>query len=109
MAVVRWTGAPRPEQREPESGYQWRYRVEAGVKGLVPPTSGYAPTFPSGRFLTLTTAFPHPADRPPRGRDDPDIFQRFVDDERGATTIYVCQGQHAVEADPRAPAKRDGE
>ena len=32
--------------------------------------------------MTLTTAWNHPADRPPGGRDDPHVYQRFLDDDR---------------------------
>ena len=36
LAVVRWTGHARPAQWQPEDGWEWAYRAEAGVKGMTP-------------------------------------------------------------------------
>ena len=38
--------------------------------------------------MILTTAFPHPADLPPRSRDDPNFYQRWLDDGR-AQPLYT--------------------
>ena len=81
LTVIRYTGAPVPRSWEPEQGGTWQYKVEAVVRSMVPPGSGYSCSYPEGRLMTVTTCFPHPADRPPRNAaGDPYIFLRFQDD-----------------------------
>ena len=83
MFVARWAGPPFPEACVPEDGFEWEYRDLASKRGMRPPGSGFAPSYPSGRFCTLTTVFPHPADRPPpSSQEDPHLMQRFLDDQR---------------------------
>ena len=92
LCVIRWTGAPDPPEWSPHDGFAWRCRGESGTRALAPPTSGYAPLYPGGRFLILTTAFPHPADLPPRSRDDPNFYQRWLDDGRAQPLYTYVKG-----------------
>ena len=83
LTVVRYTGSPVPRSWSPGCGGKWTHRCETGVRALVPPGSGYSCSYPDGRFMTFTTCFPHPADRPPRNAThDPHIFARFKADGR---------------------------
>ena len=81
--VAKWSGSAWPKTWTPDDGFEWRYRDEVGKRGMGTPGAKYAPTYAQGRFLTFTTAFRHPADRPPpAGKGDQFVFQRFVDDDR---------------------------
>ena len=92
LHVVRWCGPPVPENWKPEDGFEWRYRAEHGTTACTPPGTKFAPAYPAGRMSALTTVFPHPADRPPRGRNDPDVYQRFIDDERRRPLFQYAKG-----------------
>ena len=92
LCVVRYIGPPKPPDWGPKHGFEWRFRDQCGVRAAAAPGTGYAPAFPGGRFLTLVTAFPHPADRPPKVRDDPDVYQRFVDDDRMQPLYTYAKG-----------------
>ena len=92
LSVVRWTGKSEPEGWTPEDGYEWRHREEHGTTACMPPGTKYAPSYPTGRLSALTTIFPHPADRPPRGRNDPDVYQRFIDDKRRRPLFQYARG-----------------
>ena len=110
LCVVRWCGGAQPSTWEPHDGYEWRHRGECGTRGMVTPGTGYAPQFPQGRFLSLTTAYNHPADRPPRGREDPHVFQRFLDDERLQPLYTYVKGNMVWKGDVgRALSAEEGE
>ena len=64
--LARWSGGPPPATWRPGGGWSWDFRAEHGVQGLRAPGTAFAPTYPEGRLTPSTTAFPHPADRPPR-------------------------------------------
>ena len=83
VVVLRWLGKPSPARWEPDGGFTWKFRGECGVEAALTPGTGYRPRYPEGRFLAFTTCYPHPADRPPQARrDDPHVYQRFLDDAR---------------------------
>ena len=82
LCVIRYTGPPIPRQWQPEDGFEWTHRKECGTRAKPIAGTGYSPAYPAGRFLTLTTAFPHPADRPPKVQNDRHVYQRFMDDHR---------------------------
>ena len=56
ICVVRWTGPPQPPHWAPQDGYEWTFRDEVGVKAMPVSGADFAPSYPNGRFLTLTTA-----------------------------------------------------
>ena len=93
LAVIRYTGPPQPATWQPDSGYVWKHREEAGRRALVPPGTKYGPTYPDGRFLAFTTSFPHPADRPPRTvPDDTHVMDRFLTDGRSQPLYTYVRG-----------------
>eukprot|EP00972_Heterocapsa_arctica_P064010 9444341-Heterocapsa_arctica.AAC.1 len=61
--VIRWRGPPQPREWAPREGQQWAVKGNDGQRGPMVPGLDWAPTYPSGRFLTLTAAFPHPPER----------------------------------------------
>ena len=92
LHVVRWCGKADPLDWKPDDGFEWRYRCENGTTACTPAGTKFTPTYPKGRFAALTTIFPHPADRPPKGRNDPDLYQRFLDDERRRPLFQYARG-----------------
>ena len=103
LCVIRWTGPQQPSGWKPREGFEWRYRIEVGTRALPVPGASFTPTYPSGRFLTLTTAFPHPADRPPKVRNDRDVFQRFLDDDRMQPLYFYVRGNMLWRKDTAVP------
>ena len=92
LTVIRYTGSPVPRTWSPGCGGEWSYRGETGVRSLVPPGSGYSCSYPEGQFMTFTTCFPHPADRPPRNASsDPHVFRRFQADGRMHPSIRTLE------------------
>ena len=92
LHVIRWCGRADPAEWKPDDGFTWRYRQEVGVTACMVPGTKFAPSYPTGRFLALTTIFPHPADRPPKGTKDPDVYQRFIDDSRRRPLFQYMRG-----------------
>ena len=90
LQLVRWLGKPVPDEFVPDDGFEWRHKEAVGLQI---PGHSFAPAFPTGRFLTFTTAFPHPADRPPRNAEqDQFVFQRFRDDGRRFPLAHYIKG-----------------
>ena len=87
--VVRWTGPSIPSKWKPESG-SWIHRGECGLRGPVTCLGPWAPTFSTGRFLTLTTCFDHPADR--GDASDPDLMARFSADGKRFPLAHYARG-----------------
>lgn len=93
IRVVRWLGRPVPWAWQPQDDFVWAHRASCGTRALQVPGTGYAPSFPSGRFLAFASAFSHPADRPPHlAADDPYIYQRFLDDGRLSPLAHYVKG-----------------
>lgn len=93
IKVVRWLGKPSPAAWEPDGGFGAAHLGTCGTRATLVPGTGFAPTFPTGRFLAFTTVFPHPADRPPKdAKDDPFVYQRFLDDERRLPLFHYAKG-----------------
>eukprot|EP00971_Amphidinium_carterae_P184535 3663563-Amphidinium_carterae.1 len=78
MHIARWLGPKVPPQWQPEDGFEVLHK--GGFKAPPCPGVGTQFHYPEGRFLTFTTVFPHPADRP--GSAQEDAIARFHHDER---------------------------
>ena len=78
--VMRWRIGPRPGRWWPTSG-EWVFKGQGGFRAPAVPGSTWTLTYPSGRFLTLTTCFPHPLDRG-WDRVDQATRDRFLADGR---------------------------
>ena len=95
VTVIRWTGAPSPREWSPDGGCVWEHRSEVGVRSSVPPGTGFAATYPEGRFLIFTTVFEHPADRHPRHHaNDPPCFQAIPIRPTKTASFPLCEGQY---------------
>eukprot|EP00971_Amphidinium_carterae_P121808 2412228-Amphidinium_carterae.1 len=76
--VVRWSGSARPLQWQPQPPFA---RIHSGGYRAPPlPGTDLHIEYPAGRFLTFTTVFPHPSDRP--GAADEAAKHRFQADGR---------------------------
>ena len=108
LKLVRWLGRPVPEAWQPSGGFDRPHRSTCGARAALVPGTGYAPTFPAGRFLAFTTVFPHPADRPPRdARDDPYVYQRFLDDGRRLPLFHYSKGNMVWKDQAARPLSAD--
>jgi len=103
LHVVRWKGPSEPRSWQPDDGFVWAHRQEASKVACSPPGTRYAPAYPNGRFAALTTVFPHPADRPPKGHDDPNVYQRFLDDNRRRPLFHYVKGNMLWKDDEARP------
>jgi len=89
--IIRWTGPPSPENWKPQgNNATWRSRGMCGKKASPIDGSDWAPTFPAGRFLCFTRAFPHPADR--AGNCDELTMRRFNSDGRRFPVYQYTEG-----------------
>ena len=96
-AVLSWVGDPSPEDWTPDDDYVRDMSSLHGRMSLKFPGSDWSPVYPTQRFCTLTTCFPHPPDRPPRD-PDPDLMARFEADNR-ARPLYTYHLGNMVSRD----------
>eukprot|EP00971_Amphidinium_carterae_P229897 4562215-Amphidinium_carterae.1 len=95
--VARWMGPRVPTQWQPEDNFVVLHK--GGFKAPPCPGIGTQFHYPEGRFLTFTTVFPHPADRP--GSADAEAVARFHHDGRRYPLAHyvshnmVWKGAHA--------------
>ena len=96
--VVRWTGPPSPKDWKPQGNdARWRSRGMCGKKASPIDGSDWAPSYPTGRFLCFTRAFPHPADR--AGSCDEHTLLRFNDDGRRFPVYQYTEGNMVSDAE----------
>lgn len=108
LHVLKWKGDPWPSAWTPTNGYHWKFRGQSGKKAAATPGAQYAPTYSQGRFLAFTTAWPHPADRPPQpGQNDEFVTQRFLDDGRLRPLAAYVKGNVLWKGDHARPLLPD--
>ena len=88
--VVRWVGDAVPGQWSPEGNLTWVCQGECGRRGPVTALGPWAPSYSSGRLLTLTTCFEHPCDR--GNTSDVQLVNRFYQDKQRFPLAHYCVG-----------------
>ena len=92
-AMLRWLGPPwPPKQPVSTDGFvRDSKRRPCCETGPALPGCDFRPTYPGGRFLTLTTCFPHPADRA-GPQCSADVYSRFEQDGRRFLVAQYVEG-----------------
>ena len=80
VAVLRWKGGQTPRTWQPESGWEWPGRDAESSYSIQIPGSDHTTTFTGGRFMTMTTCFPHKPDRGVNNQEEGQM-RRFEDDQ----------------------------